>query len=867
MQAGGIGYGKHEDALKHVPEKGDKIVVLGGDNYRIGMGGSAVSSVATGEFNSSIELNAIQRSNPEMQKRTSNAVRAFVESTKNPIVSIHDHGAGGHLNCLSELVEEVGGTINLRSLPVGDPTLSAKEIVGNESQERMGLVIKGEDVALLQEICERERAPMYVVGEITMDHNFKFEDEETGENPIDLKIEDMFGSPPKTVITDKTVNTKFEDVEYNSNEIKSYLEQVLQLESVACKDWLTNKVDRSVTGKIAKQQTTGEIQLPLNNLGVVAIDFKGEAGIATALGHAPINALISPKNGSKMAIAESLTNIVWAPFKDGLKSVSLSANWMWPCRNEGEDARLYEAVEAVSDFACNLGINIPTGKDSLSMVQKYKDGAVSAPGTVIISASGEVSDVKKVVEPTLVNDEETALIVVDFSKCKMELGGSSFAQVINKLGEVSPTICDDEYFAKTFNTIQKLINDGLVLAGHDISAGGLITTLLEMNFANKKGGLNINFSSFEEKDLMKILFSEIAAVVIQVKDSSKVVSELGKNGIHAHIIGTPTSERTLNIKHNGAELNFDIDEMRDVWYRSSYLLDQQQSTKELATERFETYKNTVLDYKFPTKFAGKLADYGVEHGRQNRTGTKAAIIREKGVNGDREMAYSLFLAGFDVKDIHMTDLISGREDLSDVNMIVYVGGFSNSDVLGSAKGWAGAFLYNPKAKQALDNFYARPDTLSLGVCNGCQLMMELGLIESKGSTQPMHHNASGKFESGYLNVEIPTNDSVMLSSLAGSKLGIWVAHGEGRFLFEGEEADYNLAMKYSGSHYPANPNASEFNTAGITSDDGRHLAMMPHLERIIFPWQAAHYPADKKQDEVTPWFEAFVNARKWVENQ
>ena len=865
MQAGGIGYGKHEDALKHVPEKGDKIVVLGGDNYRIGMGGSAVSSVATGEFNSSIELNAIQRSNPEMQKRTSNAVRAFVESTKNPIVSIHDHGAGGHLNCLSELVEEVGGTINLRSLPVGDPTLSAKEIVGNESQERMGLVIKGEDVALLQEICERERAPMYVVGEITMDHNFKFEDEETGENPIDLKIEDMFGSPPKTVITDKTVNTKFEAVEYNSNEIKAYLEQVLQLEAVACKDWLTNKVDRSVTGKIAKQQTTGEIQLPLNNLGVVAIDFKGEAGIATALGHAPINALISPKNGSKMAIAESLTNIVWAPFKDGLKSVSLSANWMWPCKNEGEDARLYEAVEAVSDFACNLGINIPTGKDSLSMVQKYKDDAVYAPGTVIISASGEVSDVKKVVEPTLVNDEETSLIVVDFSRCKMELGGSSFSQVINKLGEVSPTICDDAYFARAFNAIQKLINQGLVLAGHDVSAGGLITTLLEMNFPNKKGGVNINFSSFEEKDLMKILFSEIAAVVIQVRDSSKVVSELGKNGIHAHIIGTPTSERTLNIKHNGAELNFDIDEMRDVWYKSSYLLDQQQSTKVLATERFETYKNTVLDYKFPTTFAGKLADYGVEHGRQNRTGVKAAIIREKGVNGDREMAYSLFLAGFDVKDIHMTDLISGREDLSDVNMIVYVGGFSNSDVLGSAKGWAGAFLYNPKAKQALDNFYARPDTLSLGVCNGCQLMMELGLIESKGLTQPMHHNVSGKFESGYLNVEIPVNDSVMLSSLAGSKLGIWIAHGEGRFSFEGEESEYNIAMKYSGTHYPANPNASEYDAAAISSNDGRHLAMMPHLERVIFPWQSAHYPSDKKQDEVTPWFEAFVNAKKWVE--
>jgi phosphoribosylformylglycinamidine synthase len=867
MQAGGIGYGKFQDALKHVPEKGDKIVVLGGDNYRIGMGGSAVSSVATGEFSNSIELNAIQRSNPEMQKRACNAVRAFCESTKNPIVSIHDHGAGGHLNCLSELVEEVGGTINLRSLPVGDPTLSAKEIVGNESQERMGLVIKEEDIALLDEICKRERAPMYVVGDITGDHIFRFEDKETGEDPINLAIEDMFGSPPKTVITDNQVAPNFSEIDYDASNIKEYLKQVLQLEAVACKDWLTNKVDRSVTGKIAKQQTAGEIQLPLNNLGVVALDFKGTSGIATALGHAPAVALSCPKDGSKMAIAESLTNLIWAPLKDGLKSVSLSANWMWPCKNEGEDARLYDAVEAISDFACDLGINIPTGKDSLSMVQKYNDEKVYSPGTVIITSSGEVSDVRKVVEPVLVNDENTSLLLVDFSKDKFELGGSSFAQVINKVGDTTPTISDNEYFANAFNAIQSLIDQGLVLAGHDVSAGGLITTLLEMNFANSNGGLNINFSSLDEKDLVKILFSEISAVVIQVKDRDKVLSEFGKKGVHAHPIGQPSNNRTLNIKHNSAELEFDINEMRDVWYKTSYLLDQKQSTEELAKERFENYKTNVLNYNFPDGFEGNLGGYGVQHGRQNATGTRAAIIREKGVNGDREMAYSLFLAGFDVKDIHMTDLISGKEDLSDVNMIVFVGGFSNSDVLGSAKGWAGAFLYNPKAKEALDNFYARPDTLSLGVCNGCQLMMELGLVKSKGKTQPMHHNKSHKFESSYLNVEVPQNNSVMLNTLAGSKLGIWVAHGEGRFLFEGEEEEYNIAMKYSGDHYPANPNASEYDSAGICSDDGRHLAMMPHLERIIFPWQGAHYPADKKADDVTPWFEAFVNARKWVEGK
>jgi len=864
MQAGGIGYGKLSDAQKHLPKKGDKIVVLGGDNYRIGMGGSAVSSVATGEFSNSIELNAIQRSNPEMQKRVSNVIRAFSESTNNPIISIHDHGAGGHLNCLSELVEATGGIINLRKLPVGDATLSAKEIVGNESQERMGLVIEEKDLALMQGIADRERAPMYVVGDITGDHKFTFEDKETGQNPIDLKIEDMFGKPPKTVITDTTNKTKYKEVEYDSKKIKEYLNQVLQLESVACKDWLTNKVDRSVTGKVAKQQTVGEIQVPLNNLGAVALDYTGKSGIATALGHAPIASLINPVNGSKLAIAEALTNLIWAPMPNGIKSVSLSANWMWPCKNPGEDARLYDAVESVSTFACDLGLNIPTGKDSLSMVQKYKDDKVYAPGTVIITASGEVTDIKKIVEPLLVVNEETSLIYIDFSEDKFQLGGSAFAQVVNKIGTTAPNINDHNYFARAFDTVQQLIKDGKVLAGHDISSGGLITALLEMNFGNTRGGLNVNLDSIDEADLIKILFNENPAILIQVRDSDKVVSELGKKGIHAHIIAKPIQKREINIKHKGAQLKFDVEELRDTWFKTSYLLDKNQSTEHYAAERFKNYKEYKLNYKFPQHFKGSLSDYGVGHGRKTKTGAKAAIIREKGVNGDREMAYSLFLAGFDVKDVHMTDLISGREDLSDVHLIVFVGGFSNSDVLGSAKGWAGAFLFNPKAKQALDNFYARKDTLSLGVCNGCQLMMELGLVKSKGQTQPMHHNVSGKFESTFLGVTVQENKSILLSSLTGSSLGIWVAHGEGRFMFEGEETDYNIALTYNYDNYPGNPNGSEYNTAGIVSDCGRHLAMMPHLERIIFPWQAPFYPADKKMEEVTPWFEAFVNARKWV---
>lgn len=859
MLAGGIGYGKLQDAQKAVPKKGDKIVVLGGDNYRIGMGGSAVSSVATGEYSNSIELNAIQRSNPEMQKRVANAVRAFAESSNNPIISIHDHGAGGHLNCLSELVEETGGTIELRKLPVGDPTLSAKEIVGNESQERMGLVISEKDIPLLQQICDRERAPMYVVGDITEDHQFKFEDRETGKNPIDLQLSDMFGKPPRTVITDKKVNEAYRDLDYDSDQVKKYIEEVLQLEAVACKDWLTNKVDRSVTGKVAKQQTAGELQLPLNNLGAVALDFKGEKGIATALGHAPVPAMIDPKSGSKLAISESLTNIIWAPLKEGIKSVSLSANWMWPCKIPGEDARLYDAVEAVSDFACDLGINIPTGKDSLSMVQKYKDDVVYAPGTVIITASGEVSDIRKIVEPVIVSNEDSALIYIDFSSDELQLGGSAFAQVNNKIGATAPTVQDAKYFAKAFNAVQDLIKKDEVLAGHDVSTGGLITSLFEMNFANTKGGLKINLDNFNNRDFVKILFNENPGVLLQVKNADKTLSHLGGMGVGAKIIGQPIADRKLIIKHIGAALELDIDYYRDIWFKTSYLLDRQQSTEALAQERFESYKTNPLSYTFPSGFNAQIP---AKDGK-----VKAAIIREKGVNGDREMAYSMYLAGFDVKDVHMTDLISGKEDLSDVNFIVFVGGFSNSDVLGSAKGWAGAFLYNAKAKEALDNFYKREDTLSLGVCNGCQLMMELGLIDARGEMQPMAHNESGKFESIYLNVDIPKNNSVMLSTLAGSKLGIWVAHGEGKFVLTDGVEDYNIAMKYSNHEYPANPNGSDFDVAGLVSNDGRHLAMMPHLERAIFPWQCGHYPLDRKMDAVTPWIEAFVNAKSWVENK
>ncbi|HZY79508.1 MAG TPA: phosphoribosylformylglycinamidine synthase [Cyclobacteriaceae bacterium] len=864
MLAGGIGYGKEKDSKKEPLKAGDKIVLLGGDNYRIGMGGAAVSSVKTGEFGSAIELNAVQRSNPEMQKRVMNAIRAMAEAQENPIISIHDHGAGGHLNCFSELLEETGGTIEIDQLPVGDPTLSDKEIISNESQERMGLAIDSKYVEQLKNVAERERAPMYVTGTATGDKKFTFIDKSKNSNPVALEISQLFGSSPKTILSDSSQSTAYGEIQYEATNIVAYLEMVLQLESVACKDWLTNKVDRSVTGRVAMQPTCGPIQLPLNNVAVMALDFNSNKGVATAIGHAPGAALVDPIAGSKLAIAESLLNIVWTPLTYGLKGVSLSANWMWPAKNPGENARLYAAVEAVSDFACKLGINIPTGKDSLSMTQKYPGGeVVYSPGTVIISAAGECEDIRKSVSPALQPVTGSSIILIDFSNDVPELGGSSFAQVLNMLGTRAPEVKNEEYFAKAFGCVQQLVKSEIILAGHDISSGGLITTLLEMCFPVPNTGMNV---SLGEADLVPVLFSERPGVVIQVSNTEAAIAKLEEHGVEYEIIGRVTDQREVSIAGKNTELKLDVDHLRETWFRTSYLLDRIQRPKGHAETRRDNIFKTPLSYQWPNRFDGKYSTYGINQYRRSASGLKAAIIREKGVNGDREMAYALYLAGFDVKDVHMTDLVSGREDLSGVNMIVFVGGFSNSDVLGSAKGWAGAFLYNPKAKAALDAFYNRPDTLSLGVCNGCQLMMELGLVyrEMDMNSHPkMHHNGSGKFESTFISLTVPKNNSVMLSSYEGAQLGCWLAHGEGRFQLK-DQSNYNIAATYTNPNYPGNPNDSDFAVAALCSNDGRHLAIMPHIERSLFPWNWGYYPRERKSDEVGPWIEAFVNAREWV---
>ena len=854
MLAGGIGYANIDHAIKKKPKKGDLIVVLGGDNYRIGMGGASVSSSNTGEFNSIIELNAVQRSNPEMQKRVANTIRAFAESDKNPIISIHDHGAGGHLNCLSELVEETGGEIYIDKLPIGDTTLSDKEIIGNESQERMGLIISEKNFKKLDLIAKRERAPIYVVGKIKDDKKFVFKNNVSGNKPIDLKLKHLFGDTPKTKIIDSKRKFNYRKVSYNFSKIEIYLKMILQLESVACKDWLTNKVDRCVTGRVAQQQTVGELQLPLSNCGVISLDYSGKSGIATAIGHSPLIGLIDAGKGSINSIAESLTNIIWAPLKDGIKSISLSANWMWPCNNPGEDYRLYQAVKACSKFAINLGINIPTGKDSLSMKQQYKNESVISPGTVIISSSGHCDEITKVVTPNICLDGGH-LYYLNLSFEKHVLGGSSLGQVLNQIGYNAPGISNSDKFKTAFNAIQKLIKESKISAGHDISSGGMIVSLLEMCFPTKKIGMDINLSNIENDDIVSLLFSENSGIIVQSNENIELIFK--KLDIKFHLIGKTNNSGYLKIKKNEFNLSLNIDKYRDIWFKTSFEFDKFQTKNNLAKKRFNNYKHNPLEFVFPKKFNGSMPSKKIKK-------IKAAVIREKGSNSEREMAYVMHICGFEVYDVHMTDLISGRTNLEDFHFLVAVGGFSNSDVLGSAKGWAGSFLYNKKAKKSLEDFFKRKDTLSLGVCNGCQLFIELGLITPEDSKLPkMMINDSGKFECVFTSVKIQKSSSIMLKGMEGSVLGIWAAHGEGKFCLPYKEKKYQIPAKYYYNSYPSNPNGSNYNSAMLCSENGRHLVMMPHLERSTFPWNWAYYPKNR-EDKTSPWLMAFENAFSWL---
>jgi phosphoribosylformylglycinamidine synthase len=868
MLAGGVGYARAEYAKKKKAAPGDKIVLLGGDNYRIGMAGSSASSVDTGVQSTQFELNAVQRANAEMQKRVANVIRFLAEHPANPIISIHDHGAGGHLNCFSELLEETGGKIFLSALPVGDPTLSPTEILCNESQERMGLIISAKDVGLVEAIAKRERAPFYVVGEITGNGRIEVVADPA---PMSLPAEVLLGSSPKITITDQSIAPKRKPVEVEistAQEFKQHLLNVLSLEGVACKDWLTNKVDRCVSAKIAQQQCVGPLQLPLCGYGLSTLDYSSFGGVAIALGSAPGAGLIDPEAASRLSISEALTNLVFAPIEGGLESVVLSANWMWPAKQPGENARLYAAVEACSKFAIELGIAIPTGKDSLSMTMKYADGSqVKAPGTVIISASAPVSDFRLRVTPEL-KCEDSALYHLRFSSSpssgRSRLGGGSLAQTLGVIGDSCPDVEEAALLKHGFNAIQELLKQKLLLAGHDVSSGGLITTLVEMAVVGDMG-VELGFSGSATE-----LFAEEVGVVIQVADANtqEVERFLKERGLPFCHLGAVSGSR---FKLYTGEFSFESDlaSLRHAWFETSHLLDKKQTAPEQALQRFATLSTRHLEYRFPETFTGSPEKHGIRLLRDSSTApVRAAVIRDKGTNGERELAFSLYASGFEVVDVTMSDLVEGREDLSSVQLVAFPGGFSNSDVLGSGKGWAGTFLYNDKAMSALSSFVARPDTLLLGVCNGCQVVGELELLYPEHSKKlKLRRNLSKKFESAFLGVEIMPTDNIFLQPLVGTKLGVWVAHGEGRFeLPEGPDA-YDIPVRYLSSNYPLNPNGSPANAAGISGLNGRALIMMPHLERSIFPWNWGYYPPARREDTISPWFLAFRAAYEWCEKK
>ena len=870
MLAGGVGYGALSQAKKGTPSIGDLLIVLGGDNYRIGMAGSSVSSADSGSYTEALELSAVQRSNPEMQKRVYNAIRALTEREDNPIKLIHDHGAGGHINCFAELLDPNGGKIFLNQLPSGDATLSAREILCNESQERLGLVISAADLQMVQQICERERAPLYVVGEVT-DSGWIIVEDEAGTPPLHLPLKFLFGAPPKTVLRDSAVplvSAQIPNLPRDGMELRTLLKQILGFETVACKDWLTNKVDRSVTGLVAAQQCIGPLQLPLNNVGITALDYTGASGIACAVGHASVPGLIDERAGSCLSVAEALTNIVWAPLENGLSSVALSANWMWPAKRPGEDARLYRAVEALSKFAIDLGIPVPTGKDSLSMTMNYQDGLeVRAPGTVIVSAVGVVSSVRSTVTPSLSPDEESIILYIDLSGMDdYPLGGSVVAQLRGVLGGKPPTVKNPQRFRDCFNFIQSEIRAERILSGHDVSSGGLIVSLCEMAFASDLG-LKIELTTVPESEILGLLLSEKPGLVVQISPShiKEFETQLNKIGAHLQRLGSVTREKQLTFDLQKFSFVSPLSELRSAWLETSHIFDRMQTQPKQARERRESMQTRHLSFQFPKGFTGQAKDLGIDLRRQTPSGIRAAIIREKGTNGDRELAFALFAAGFDVRDVTMSDLMQGRESLNEINFILFPGGFANSDVLGAGKGWAGAFRYNENVLQSIRHFFSREDTLSMGVCNGCQLVAALEMLYPEHEQKiSMRVNESSKFESAFLNVEVGETNSVFFKPLQGSRLGVWVAHGEGRFHLPAGESAYDIPLRFVSSSYPQNPNGSDFNAAAVSSRCGRHLILMPHPERSVLPWQWGYYPEGLTTHEVSPWMLMFTAARDWV---
>ena len=888
MFSAGIGQLDSLHTTKTEAQKEMLVVKIGGPAYRIGMGGGAASSMIQGENIAELDFNAVQRGDAEMEQKMNRVIRACVElGGKNPIQSIHDQGAGGNCNVVKEIVHPAGAKIEIRKIQVGDNTLSVLEIWGAEYQEQNALLLKPEHERLFRSLCKREKVPVAIIGTITGDGYITLFDETDGSTPENLELAKVLGDMPQKIFNLDRKKTALNPLELPKDlTVRKALDRVLRLLSVGSKRFLTNKVDRSVTGLIARQQCAGPLQLTVSGVAVIAQSHFGLTGGALSIGEQPIKELLDPAAMARMSVGEALTNIVWAKIS-GLGDVRCSANWMWAPKLPGEGSRLYDAAVAMRDVMIEFGMAVDGGKDSLSMAAKVTnpDGTsetVKSPGTLVISAYVTCPDITKTVTPDLKAPGKSKLLYIDLAGGRNRLGGSALAQVFGQVGDRSPDLDDPELLTRTFNAVQDLVSDELLLAGHDRSDGGLVTTLLEMAFA---GNCGIDIDLGKQSDTIASLFSEELGLVIEYlpTEESKIFSMLDKAAVPYQVIGTTAVEKriVISLRTPNSELRTVLDSdmrvLRDIWEETSHQLDlMQRNPENIREERKNIYDRTGPSFVIPFRPKQTADELFCSTAKP-----KVAIIREEGSNGDREMVSAFFLAGFEPWDVTVTDLLEGRITLDQFRGTAFVGGFSYADVLDSAKGWAASIRFNKKVWEQFEEFYHRPDTFSLGVCNGCQLMALLGWVPWRGISDELQprfiQNKSGRFESRFSTVKVLKSPSIMLNGMEDSVLGIWVAHGEGLAYFPDKEmfkeCEFGLApIRYVDDDskiteaYPFNPNGSPAGIAGLCSPDGRHLAMMPHPERTVLTWQWGWLPEDlKKSLDASPWLRMFQNAREWCE--
>ncbi|MBI5101664.1 MAG: phosphoribosylformylglycinamidine synthase [Nitrospirae bacterium] len=904
MFTGGVGQMDARHNEKQPPSKGMLVTKLGGPAYRIGMGGGAASSMIQGQNVAELDFNAVQRGDAEMEQKMNRVIRACVElGDNNPIISIHDQGAGGNCNVVKEIIYPAGAKIEVRKILLGDNTLSVLEIWGAEYQEQNALLISADRAPEFTAICGREKVPCAFIGEITGDGYIVLHDETDGSTPVNLDLEKVLGDMPQKTFKLERQRRSLRPLELpRGMTVRQGLDRVLRLVSVGSKRFLTGKVDRSVTGLIARQQCAGPLQLTVSDVAVISQSHFGLTGAAISIGEQPLKGLIDPAAMARMSVAEALTNMVWAGIS-GLEDIKCSGNWMWAPKLPGEGADLYDAAVAMRDIMIELGIAVDGGKDSLSMAAKVTDSSgktemVKSPGTLVISAYATCPDITKVITPDLKRPGESRLLLISPSGTKNRMGGSALAQCYSQVGDESPDVDDPAVLKRSFNAVQRFICEDLILSGHDRSDGGLITALLEMAFSGNCG-IEITLKSAEvhkregteapelktsylpifQSSALSLLFSEELGMVVEYmpENEDRIARVLKEENIPYQVIGKTIRPKGIEIKIAGrVVLKVDMRELRSIWEETSYQLERLQRDPSLAEEE----RKNIYDRKGPLfriPFTPEPTSTSVLEGPGK---PRVAVIREEGSNGDREMTSAFFLAGFEPWDVTMTDMLSGKVDLKDFRGLAFVGGFSYADVLDSAKGWAGVIRFNTKLWRQFQDFYARPDTFSLGVCNGCQLMALLGWVPWQGikdDIQPRFvHNSSGRFESRFASLKILKSPSIMLSGMEDSVLGIWVAHGEGRAYFPDEKimkkvlAEGLAPARYADDEgeatqrYPFNPNGSPEGIAALCSPDGRHLAIMPHPERTVLKWQWGWMPEELKRDlKASPWIRMFQNARTW----